>query len=290
MKRIVYMQAVGKPRFAEMALGLARSLSLIGDDTPRVIVTDQKGFPWGRYFDKVLEPVHPVEWIFFSRLDALERTDADQIITIDGDCLAFKRLAPIFDYCRGKGFVVQGHHTSEGYWYADIAETCRKFNVPSLGRFNGGLMYYERSPETKKFLEKVFEYGKQFDELGFKRKTKLIPDEPVIGLAMATERFGHVASEEMDFHNSAVGLIGKLRMDVMKNECRFVCRRHAVRYVEPYVFHAHFYSKFFIYWKQLKKLEQLEKYEDRHGFGYMSTAHKLRRSIERRWLKLKGKL
>lgn len=290
MKRILYLQAIGQPRFAEMAFGLARSLALIGDDTPRVIVTDLPDYPWERYFSHVLSPIDPIEWVFFSRLDALERTDADQVIMLDGDCLAFKRLGPIFDYCQGRDFVVQGHPVTEGYWYADVAETCRRFEVGTLGRFNGGFMYYERSSRAHALIEKIREYGRQYDELGFRRKTKLIPDEPVIGLAMATERIGHVAPEEMDFMNSGVGLIGKLRMDVMKNECRFVCRRHAVRYVEPYVFHAHFYSKFLIYWRQLKQLERLERYEDAHEFGHMSQTHKIRRSVERRILKLKGKL
>ena len=287
MSRIVYTLAVGKPRFAEMAMGLGRSLSLIGDTTPRVVVTDQSGYDWKRYFDDVLEPSDPLEWIFFSKLTALERTGADQVLFIDSDSLAFKKLDPIFDYCAGKGLAVQGEMQSSGPWYGDLAEHCRKHGVPALPKFNGGLIYYERGAEAA--IEVCRDYGRRARELGFQRDDPLVPDEPCIALAMAKEGIGHLIPEEANFTNTAVGLIGKLRMNVLKGECRYVCRRYHTRYVEPFVFHAARYGSFLIYWRQLSRLKNLERYEDRHGYGHMSAWQKLERSVQRRWLKYVAK-
>jgi hypothetical protein len=118
----------------------------------------------------------------------------------------------------------------------------------------------------------------------------LLPDEPVIALAMAKSGLGSLIPETMDFTNSATGLVGKLTLDVANNDCHFVARRNDLRFVRPYLFHASRYSKFAIYWRQLAYLEKMERYEKEHEFGYMSFSHKLRRSVERRLLKWTGKI
>lgn len=283
MKRIVFTQAVGKPVFAEMAMGLGRSLSLIGDSALRAIITDLDGYDWGRYFDVVLEPREPLPWVMFSKLTALNRTDADQVIFLDGDSLAFKKLDPVFDYCAGKGFAVQGQWQSDGFWHGDLAELCRQHGLRAIPKFNGGFMYYERGAEAA--LETFWEYGRRWKDFGFVGNWPHVPDEPCIALAMAKEGIGHLISEDMNFSNTALGLVDKLRMDVRTGECRYVCRRYHTRFVEPFVFHAARYKTFFVYWRQLARLKALERYEDRHGYGYMSPWQKLERSIQRRWLK-----
>ncbi|CAN5427505.1 hypothetical protein BH11ARM1_BH11ARM1_13370 [soil metagenome] len=290
MKRIVYTLAVGKPKFAECALGLGRSLRLIGDTTRRIVVTDQLDHPWKNSFDEVISPTDPLDWIFFSKLTALKRTDADQVLFIDADSLAFRRLDEIFDYCEGKGLCVQGKSITEGEWYGSVPEHLRKHSISSLPQFNGGLIYYERTPECEPFIETCYDYGRRAKELGFQRDDPLIPDEPCISLAMAETGKGHLIPDEMDFSNSAMGLIGKLHMDVRTGTCDYVCRRYDVRHVRPYVFHASRYIYFNIYWKQLARLEALEKFEHSHTYGYMSPLAKFRRSIEKRMLKAKGKL
>ena len=74
MSRIVYTVALDDPIFGEMAMGLARSLSLFGDRTPRAVITNLPGFDWPRYFDHVLAPEEPREWIYYSKLTGLKRT------------------------------------------------------------------------------------------------------------------------------------------------------------------------------------------------------------------------
>ena len=288
--RIVLTIAVGKEKHRQAALGLGRSLRLIGDATRRVVITDHPELNWSPAFDEVIPWQGEIKWIFFEKLSGLLLTTADQVLFLDADMLVFKRLDPIFDRAAGGGLGVQGRWVSTGDWYGDIAEHCRRHQVDALPQFNGGMIYYERTPECAAFIDTIWDYGRRSIELGFSRDDILIPDEPCIALAIAQTRRGQVFPDEVNFQSSATGLIGRLRMDVRKNECNFLSRSFDVKFVEPYIFHASRYMNFRIYWRQLKWLEQLEKYEKRHKFGYMPPWHKLQRSVERRWLKLLGKL
>lgn len=283
MSRVVLTVGRGKPKFAEMALGLGRSLSLIGDDTPRAVVTDLPEFPWTKHFQCVIPPPGPRSAL--DKLFGLELTDAEQVLAIDGDCLAFRRLGPVFELCRGMGFAIIGHTQSQGQWHgADVAEVCRRLGVDSIPSFNGGMLYYERTPETLTLIEEMKRVEADYANSGFEHFRGNASEEICILLAMAKTGLGQIVPDETDFMNTGVGLIGDLTLDVMRNDCRFVCRRHAVRFVRPYVFHASRYSNFHIYWKQLEVLEWLDAYAERHPYGYISPFSKLKRSIERRYL------
>jgi hypothetical protein len=284
MNRLVLTVGRGKPKYAEMALGLGRSLSLIGDDTRRVVVTDLDAYPWKRSFDQVVPP--PGKRSALDKILGLELTNADAILAVDSDCLAFQRVGPIFDSCEGKPFVVIGHHQSEGQWHgADVAQICRDYGVDKIPSFNGGLIYYERTSQTEELIREMKQVEANFDKTGFERFRGGASEEICVALAMLKTGIGEVIPDETDFMNTAVGLVGKLTLDVMRNDCHFVCRRHAIRFVRPYIFHASRYSNFRPYWKQLDKLAWLEKYEDTHPYGYISPLSKLQRSVERRYLK-----
>lgn len=284
MSRVVLTVGRGKPKYAEMALGLGRSLSLIGDDTPRAVITDLADFPWSRHFEHTISPPGPRSAL--DKLLGLEVTDASQVLAIDGDCLAFRRLGPIFDRCRGMDFAIIGHRQSEGTWHgADVAEVCRRLGVDSIPSFNGGMLYYERTPKAKELIDEMKRVEGDYAQSGFADFRGNASEEVCILLAMIKTGIGTIVPDESDFMNTGVGLIGDLTLDVMRNDCRFVCRRHAVRFVRPYVFHASRYSNFRAYWKQLDRLAWLDAYADRHPYGYISPFSKLKRSIERRYLK-----
>lgn len=290
VKRIVYTIATGSPKFAKCALGLGRSLKLIGDQTRRVVITDQTDHPWDRSFDEVLKPDCPFEWTLFSKFSALERTDADQVLFIDCDSLAFKRLDPIFEYCAGRGLCVQGRIIRGGTWYGSVEGHLKKHGVEFMPQFNGGMVYYERTPACQETIQRVYSEGLGFKDAGFIYDRSLIPEEPYLSLAMAkggldSEARSHVIPDHFDFLGTATGLIDKLELDVMSNRCQFVGLKYDLRLVKPFIFHASRYINFAAYWRQLDKLRWLEEYESKHGFGYMSPLHRLDRSIQRRYLK-----
>jgi hypothetical protein len=286
MKRIVFTVALGQPKYAEMAMGLARSLKLIGDDTPRAILTDIPGYDWQRYFEHVIPPQGEEKHMYFNKLRALELTDADQVLFIDSDCLAFKRVDRIFDYCQGAPMAACGFRRTAGTWYdKDIAELCGEHGIESIPYINSGVLYYDRSDDARVIMARAREFADVYQSLNLEIFRGKVPDEPCLALAMATTGKGVLIPTSLDFNISGVGLIGKLRMDVLKGECKFLMRGHSVRLVEPTILHAHYYSKFLVYWRQLEKLKWLERYEDTHPPRHMHRGWKIRRSIERRLLK-----
>ena len=285
MKRIIFTIANGQRRFAEMAIGLAMSLAFVGDDSERVVITDIVDAEWKKHFGKVLQPTAQPEMVYFSKLTALDRTDADQVLFVDSDSLAFKRTNDIFDYCAGRGFAVQGALAVEGSWYGQIADHLVRHGIDAMPKFNGGMIYYERTPEAQAFLRTCMEYGARAKEFGFQRDDPLIPDEPCISLAMQQTGYGHLIPPEMDFMSTGPGIIGKLQMDILKKECKFISRQEKVRFVEPYIFHAAAYSSFFIYWHQIDQLKALEPRTGKRPPGHVSGWLKLRRSLERRYMK-----
>lgn len=287
LDRLVFCVATGKARYGEMAMGLGRSLSLIGDSIPRAIVTDIPGFDWTRYFDYVLEP--KAKRSALDKLLAFDYIDAKSVYSLDVDCLGFKRLAPVFDYCRGKSFVVQGDWQTSGRWHgAEVSKVLAERKWERLPKFNGGALYYESGESFDRLLARMKEIEVDYEGSGFGDFRGNASEEVCVALAMMDTGLGEVIPDEVNFMHTGAGAIGNLHMDVRSNTCRFLSRKARVRYVEPFVFHASEYCNFNVYWKQLRHLKALERYEDSTRPGYRSRWFKLRRSVERRWLKLKG--
>lgn len=268
MERAIFTVALGRRPFAEMAMGLGRSLSLIGDRTPRVVMTDVRGFDWERYFDRVVEP--PGKRDGLEKLMALECTDAQHVLALDGDMLAFRKLDPIFEFCRGAPVAVQGWPIMEGSWHGgDVRALLERYGKPALPKFNWGLLYMERCPEAHAIIEGAREAAGRYEEFGFARyRQGLVSEEVCLLLAMLPRDDWMLIPEECDFQNTASGLIGFPRIDVRKGECRYLVRSNRVRFVEPYLFHALSLRHFPVYWRQIDALKRLERYEDRHPQGY----------------------
>jgi hypothetical protein len=153
------------------------------------------------------------------------------------------------------------------------------------------MIYYERTSACQEMIEACRTEAKSWESAGFHYDSPLIPEEPYVAVAIAKKGIdspgsNHLIPDEMDFTNTATGLIGKLELDVLRNQCSYLCRRFEVRHVRPTLFHASRYVNFTVYWKQLDRLAKLEAYAQEHPFGYMSFGQKLERSIQRRWLKI----
>jgi len=287
LSRCIFTVALGKPKYAEMAMGLGRSLALIEDPTPRVVYTDlADAYDWKRYFDEVVVPREPRSAL--DKLRALDETGYDQVLSLDGDCLAFKRLEPAFESFAGSPLAVLGDYQTQGTWHgADVAEMCRRLGVQRLPRFNGGLIYYERTPEAQRFIAHAREIERNYGATGFENFRGNASEEVCVALTMLQTGIGDVAPDEWDFMNTATGIIGPLTLDVLRNECHYVCRRQDIRYIEPYVFHAARFVNYLVYWRQLDRLKAIEAFEDAVPPGYRSRKNRLRRSLQKRWLRFR---
>lgn len=283
MERLVLTVARGKPEYAEMALGLGRSLSLIGDLTPRAIVTDIPDYDFRRVFDMVIPAEGPFS--FLGWLDALEATSARSVLVVDSDMLAFDRLDRIFERCRDLPFAVQGQWVSEGTWYgSDLSAACRHLGVGRFPKFNAGFLYVERTPAFDRLVEAARRVEADYDAYGFNRFRGRIPDEICIAIAMAQTGVGDVVPETLNFMGTGAGIIGRLHMDVRRGQCWYLARRERVRLIRPILFHAWYFRKFWIYWRQLVWLRRLEKLEDRTVPRQTPRWRRIQRSIERRTL------
>ncbi|MFQ3586520.1 MAG: hypothetical protein SNJ74_09255 [Fimbriimonadaceae bacterium] len=283
MERLVFTVGRGSAKYAEMALGLGRSLSLVGDQTPRAVLTDVPGYDWGRVFHRPIVPPNPRSAL--DKMLALDLTDAERVLALDGDMLAFGKLDPIFEACAGMPFAVQGVWRSEGRWRGvEIAELCRRFGVDRIPKFNGGLVYYERTPETQRLIGRMREFEKNYGDLGFDLFRGNASEEICILLAMLDTGIGELIPEERDFMSTAVGIVGRLHMDVRRGECWHLAHRDRMRLVRPILFHASLFGNFRIYWRQLVWLRQLEKRADRTVPRKTGRWRRLQRSLERRTL------
>lgn len=258
MSRLILTVARGKEKYARMGMALGRSLSLIEDQTPRAVITDVDDVDWARYFHHVIRPPNPRSAL--DKVLGLQLTEATQILALDCDCLAFRRLDDVFEAAAGNAFAIQGFPQSEGKWHgAEVAEICRRYNRTSIPRFNGGLLYYERQDEAERMFRRAFEIEKDYGKTGFVDFRGNASEEVCLSLAMMETGVGTMLGDELDFMSTGVGMIGRPRVDILRGQCEFVCRRQEVRFIRPYVFHASRYVNFMFYWKQVRALEALEK-------------------------------
>jgi hypothetical protein len=269
---------------------LARSLKLIGDSTRRVVMTDIEHPAWSRNFDEVV-PATGSASAYMRKLAALDATDADEVLFLDSDCLAFQRLDAIWAACEGSEFAVQGAWKSTGHWYGNLEDVLPKLSLKAIPRFNGGMIYYRRSAGALKVIEEARRIAAEYRSTGLELFRGTVPDEPVVSLAMAKTGVGRVIPDRADLMNTPVGLVGRLEMDVMRGHCQFIKRgMDDLRLIRPVVLHAGKYVNDALYWRQLSKLAWLERFEDRHGYGYLSPVRKFQRSVEKRLLRIRGKL
>jgi len=281
----MYCVARGGAQYAEMALGLARSLRLIDDKTPRVIATDITDVPWERYFDQVVYLDYPRSAL--DKLLAFQHIDAERVLALDVDMLAFRRLDDIFAAGLGRPFVVQGFWETTGTFHRKSVDQILA-QYPHLNgafpRFNGGMIYYERGEGYDRILSACREAEANYDALGFERFRGGKPSEEVcIFDAMMRLRYVEMFPMETQFQHAMAGALNRPTIDILKNDCHAVCHsRDGIHFIRPYLLHTWRYKDYLVYWNQLRALRKLEERAQGRPTEYVTRWGKLRRSIERR--------
>lgn len=211
MRRILFTAALGNSPQWDGALGLGRSLKLVGDGTERGIASNVERLPHS--FHRLLEWGDP---------DVV----ADRLLSEGYDQVAY--AAP--------EYLVFGH------------------------------------------VDALFGLGTEMDE-GRVRTwgsgSRKGSEDRLLGIARTVR--------------------GRLRLNVTLNECRWVEGEGAgsadsAELKTPVLFRPASEPAWAAYRRQLKVLESLERYELSHGFGYVPPLMKLRRSIEKRILRLQNRL
>jgi hypothetical protein len=256
MKRVIYTFATGDRVYKTMAKGLALSLDLYDSKTPRLLMTDGNDPDLCELYHEVIPPSEKYpHW--FSKLAALDMTDADAVMFIDGDCLAVRNVDELFDKLQGSHFAVQGEWVEETNWYGDFAGARAKEGVTKSPTFSGGWLYYERTEEAKRLIAKIMEYADRYDELGLKRNGGKVVDEVCISLAMAKTGIGVAFPNSADFSVSTWYKMGRVHLDVLKGECTFIEAKYKPILCKPYIYHSAMARWDLRYWIQLHRLFKL---------------------------------
>jgi hypothetical protein len=117
------------------------------------------------------------------RLDLI--ATAEKTLFIDGDCLLYGDLGPIFDRFSGHPVSVVGGSISEGEWFGDVKSVLGKLGLKEMPKFNGGIYYLEKGPVCRSVYARARELESRYDELGLVRLRDRPNDELLMALAMA---------------------------------------------------------------------------------------------------------
>ncbi|RYG35057.1 hypothetical protein EON81_13835 [bacterium] len=255
--RAVVTVAVGKDRYREQAVALARSLRLIGDLTHRVLVTDQAEADCHDVFDEIVTPPASVS-PYLLKLEVPALVSRRRILFLDSDSLVFRRLDRIFALSEGASVAARGRWISDGEWYGELDENLPKIGLDRIPMINGGMIYFDREL-CGPVIEEAHRVAADYDSTGLNKFRGKVPDEPCIAIAMARAEGTRLLSDDLDTMNTGTGLIGRMKLRTDLNQCRYLQRTWKLRYKTPDVFHAADYVKFYPYWREIRRLEGFER-------------------------------
>jgi hypothetical protein len=188
-ERTVLTIATGKTYYIDLAVNLARSFLWwhAGSDIKFRLVTDNPDHVPADITQKIeIYHIQPGELGkgFSSKLHLDKLATEGKTLFIDSDCLLFDRLNPVFDLFSGRKVSVVGGYISQGEWFGDIGKICKRFDIPHLPKFNGGIYYIEKGAEATAIYDTARGLEKQYDEIGFVRLRNQPNDELIMALAM----------------------------------------------------------------------------------------------------------
>ena len=256
--RLIVTFATGKRQYLTMAKALAISLDVQNCTIPRAIITDSNDPELKRLWPNQVPPVEGFKH-WFTKFSALKATSANRILFIDSDCLAVQPLDPIFQAFAGHPFAVQGVYRSEVQWYGDMTAVIKRMNLGQIPVFSGGFLYYERGPETEKLFERILYWRDHYDELGLIKNGGHVVDEVCISIAMTETKIGTLFPDHSDFSVTPWGLMSSLKLDVLHGECSFLKGATDPKLRKPRIYHTAHATFDLKYWREVKKLIQLDR-------------------------------
>lgn len=228
----IVVMAYGDRQYHRQARNLALSLRRHASRMARALLTDNPACPAADLYDDVvaLDPPPARDCRAKLHLDLL--TPYRRTLFIDADCLVLQPLDGLLDRFAGQEFAVHGHNATDGYWYADIAETRRRADQPWLPKISSGLLYFEESERVRCLFSRARSLVAAYHEFGFATFAGGIADEPLLSLAMAEN--GLRATDLIDITASPIGISGPITIDVLTGRCSFDKRGRLVTPIIPH--------------------------------------------------------
>jgi hypothetical protein len=244
--------AHGEKRYIEMAKMLALSLKLTNPGIKRAVVSDIPEAEFKDLYD-IYIPYEPDYGKGLSQKLYIDKySPFDETLFIDSDCLVIDPLDNMLELCRKYSFTVIGSPITSGDWYMDVAVMCKKFNLPSIPLFNGGIYYFRKTSITTKIYEQARKLHENYAALGFHDFRGSINEEPLIAVAMAINGIEAVNDKGIGMR-TPIGLTGPFSIDVLNGECIF--QKNGLR-VQPAIVHfSGAFSVAFHYKREVRKLK-----------------------------------
>jgi hypothetical protein len=210
MVKNVLTIATGKKLYVDLAVNLARSFWYWNSDTniDFYLVTDvEELLPEDiKAYTKIIKvKKDELGKGFTPKLFLDKLAPAGQTLFIDSDCLVYGNLNIVFEKFKGHNVSVIGTMVSNIEWFGDIEKICKKFDIPHLPKFNGGVYYLENGENAAKVYQKARDLEQQYDEIGFVRLRGRPNDEVLMALSMQLmgeqpiEEDGSVMAEFVNF-------------------------------------------------------------------------------------------
>lgn len=189
MRKNVITLATGKKYYFDLSVNLARSFIIWNEELEIdfYIVTDLRDPLPSDLFGRVkiiLIKANEFGTGFSPKLHLDKIAPPGKTLFIDSDCLIFGSLTPIFQKFEGKSVSVVGNYIAQGEWFGNVDSICKKFNIPHLPKFNGGLYYLENGKKASEVYRLARDLEKDYDKIGFIRLRDNPNDEVVMSLAM----------------------------------------------------------------------------------------------------------
>lgn len=191
-RRGVVTLATGKPVFIAMAVTLARSFKRWHPkgDIGFSIATDQPEAIPADLADVHIMRLAPGQFGtgFSPKLSLDLFAPAPQTLFVDSDCLITRHLGPVFDQFAGRPASVVGGYITQGEWFGDVDDIRRRFELPHLVKFNGGVYYIERGEVSSRIYQSARSLEPAYDELGLVRLRGKPNEELLMAIALAMHK------------------------------------------------------------------------------------------------------
>ncbi len=219
-----------KPKYAWQAVNLARSIRLRAPDLPLAVATDLDPAAFKGAFE------HVIPWDFsrwpgvLCKLEAYGMTPFETTLFVETDCLAVRSLHVVFDYFDGQQFAVFGRNEPTTSYFRSLELVRALIPSPTYPVFNGGLLYFRRSPLAEEIFRRAKELSRLYDCLHLARvRGGMESDEPLIGLAMAKAGLRATDDRRLDIMFAPERPLFHIDIDVLAGECSFVRLGRVVR-------------------------------------------------------------
>jgi len=216
--------AIGAPRYIHQAEILSLSLRRNMPGIPLAIVTDDDRL--ARYADILVAvdhamPIAAAQKILLDRYSPFERT-----LFIDCDCVVTRpfhsELAAIgqFPFSPALERITPIDGTDE--YLDDVRSALLKVGGTGYPKFNGGVYYFDKSPEAAAVFEMARHYYRDYRAYGVRHFDRSGPgDETVIALALANLNRLDLCGDAGRLMRTPTGLRGRLSIDPLGGGCSF---------------------------------------------------------------------